>query len=119
VAIRLLRIFYAWSAIVTLLGLAQRFANHKSAMLTYLTGAMFPYYILHQTLIVLMGYWFTMHSAPAALELATIVAATVIGCAIGYEIIRRVAFLRPLFGLPLHRQEKSDASPRVLEHATR
>ena len=118
-AVGLLRVFYAWSVIVTLLGLAQRFANHKSAALTYLTGAMFPYYILHQTLIVLVGYWFTMHRVPAALEAAAIIAATIIGCVAGYEIVRRIAVLRPLFGLPLRRREERGASPRVLEHAMR
>ncbi len=118
-AIGLLRVFFAWSAIVTLLGLAQRFANRKSMALTYLTGAMFPYYILHQTLIVLVGYWFTMHRAPAALEAAAIIAATLIGCAAGDEIVRRVAIIRPLFGLPLRRREGQGASPGVPELAMR
>jgi glucans biosynthesis protein C len=80
---------------------------------------MFPYYILHQTLIVLVGYWFTMHRAPAALEAAAIIAATLIGCAAGYEIVRRVAILRPLFGLSLRRQEEQGASPGVPELAMR
>ena len=73
----LLRPFYAWSVMVMLLGLARRFANRPSRALTYLTAGVFPYYILHQTIIVVVGYWFTMHEAPLAIEAATIVAATV------------------------------------------
>lgn len=103
-----LKVVYAWAAIVTLLGFAQRFANHPGALLTYLTTAIFPYYILHQTLIVVVGYWFTLHAAPLGLEVATILGATLFGCAVGYEIIRRVPVLRPLFGLPF----RSRTAPR-------
>jgi surface polysaccharide O-acyltransferase-like enzyme len=99
-AVLLLREFYAWSIIVMLLGLARRFANRTSPALTYLTAAIFPYYILHQTIAVLVGYWFTVNEAPVTIEATTIVVATVAGCVLGYEVIRRVAALRPLFGLP-------------------
>jgi glucan biosynthesis protein C len=99
-AFRVLKVLYAWSIIVTLLGLAQRFANRPSPTLTYLTAAIFPYYILHQTITLLVSYWFTMHEAPVAIEATTIVVVTIVGCVLGYEVIRRVAVLRPLFGLP-------------------
>lgn len=98
-AFLLLRVFYAWSVIVTLLGLARRFANGPSRALTYLTAAIFPYYILHQTITLLVSYWFTANEAPVAVEATTILLVTVLGCVLGYEIIRRVAVLRPLFGL--------------------
>jgi len=96
----LLRVLYGWLVIVTLLGLARRFANRPSRTLTYLTAAILPYYILHQTITLLVSYWFTMHEAPFAIEAMTIIMATVLGCVLGYEVIRRVAVLRPLFGLP-------------------
>lgn len=100
-AFLLLRVLYGWSIIVTLLGLARRFANRPSPALTYLTAAIFPYYILHQTITLLVSYWFTVHEAPVAIEATTIVLVTVVGCALGYEVIRRVGPLRPLFGLPV------------------
>jgi len=100
----LLRVFYGWSMIVTVFGLARRFANRPSSALTYLTAAVFPYYILHQTITLLVSYWFTVHEAPLAVEATTIVLVTVLGCVLGYEIIRRVDALRPLFGLPVHRK---------------
>ncbi|HEY6631424.1 MAG TPA: acyltransferase family protein [Rhizobiaceae bacterium] len=100
-AVLLLRIFYAWSIIVMLLGLARRFANRPGPALAYLTAAVFPYYILHQTIIVVVGYWFTLHEAPVGVEAAAIVAATVLGCAVGYEIIRRLGPVGMLFGAPL------------------
>jgi len=96
----LLKVFYAWSVVVTLFGLARKYANRPSSTLAYLTAAIFPYYILHQTITLLVSYWFTVHEAPLFIEATTIILVTVIGCALGYEIIRRVPPLRPLFGLP-------------------
>jgi hypothetical protein len=98
----LVRPFYSWSIMVMLLGLARKFANRPGPALTYLTAGVFPYYILHLTIILVVAYWFTMHEAPLAIEAATILGTTVLGCAIGYEIIRRVPILRPLFGLPMY-----------------
>ena len=67
-AVGVVRVLYAWSIIVTLLGLARKFANRTSPALSYLTAAIFPYYILHQTIIVVIGYCFTIHEAPGAIE---------------------------------------------------
>jgi glucan biosynthesis protein C len=96
----LLKVFYGWSVMITMFGLARQFANRSSAVLTYLTAAIFPYYILHQTITLLVSYWFTVHEAPLIVEATTIVLVTVLGCVLGYEVIRRVPALRPLFGLP-------------------
>ena len=112
----LLRAFYAWSVFVMLLGLARTFANRPSRALTYLTAAVFPYYIVHQTIIVVSGYWFTLHEAPLAVEVAAIVGVTILGCVLSYELIRRVAVLRPLFGLPM--REKQALQPLPLLEPT-
>lgn len=116
-AFLLLRVFYGWSAIVTLLGLARRFANRPSRALTYLTAAIFPYYILHQTITLLVSYWFTMNEAPLAVEATTIVLVTVLGCALGYEVIRRVPALRPLFGLSMHAEVKVEGRRRPFDNS--
>jgi len=113
----LLRQFYGWSIMIMLLGLARRFANRPSPALVYLTAAVMPYYILHQTIIVVVAYWFTMHQVPLAIEAPAIIAAAFLGSALGYEIIRRSAVLRPLFGLP-PRGKQSRRPPR-LEYAAR
>lgn len=100
-AFLLLKVLYAWSLMVTLFGLARKYANRPSSTLSYLTAAIFPYYILHQTITLLVSYWFTVHEAPLVVEATTILVVTVLGCVLGYEVIRRVPMLRPLFGLPL------------------
>jgi glucan biosynthesis protein C len=95
----LVRILYAWSVVVSMLGLGQRYLNRPSAALGYLTEGAFPYYILHQTIIVCLGALSLMLGLPLELELPLIVVGTIAGSAAGYEVIRRIAVLRPLFGL--------------------
>ncbi|WP_417488862.1 acyltransferase family protein [Maricaulis sp.] len=93
------RIFFAWAIILTLLGLARRFGNHDNAARRYLTEAIFPYYILHQTIIVVGGFWIGSMGFDVWTEFWILVAMTVTGCGLGYELIRRVPLLRPVMGL--------------------
>ncbi|MAW82251.1 MAG: hypothetical protein CMI63_18595 [Parvularcula sp.] len=90
---------YAWSAIVLLFGMAQRFLIRPSKALTYLTGAVFCYYILHQTITVVAGYYLTQLHLDAWPEFVLVAGITVGGCALGYEILRRIPVLRVFFGI--------------------
>lgn len=115
---RMARLAYAWIAIAALLGLAQRFLNRPSRALTYMTEAIFPWYILHQTLTVMLGYWLTRQGLPVGLEAVLVVGGTFAGCALLHELaIRRVGFLRPLFGLkpasPSEAARKANAARTV------
>jgi peptidoglycan/LPS O-acetylase OafA/YrhL len=90
---------YAWAFIVMLFGLAQRFLNRPSKALTYFTGAVFCYYILHQTIIVSAGYYLTQMQLGAWPEFLILTAITIAGCAGGYELLRRVPGVRLWFGI--------------------
>ena len=104
---RMGRILYAWLVILSLIGLAQRYLNRPGPLLTYMTKAIFPWYILHQTLIILAGFWLTRQGLNVWAEFALVITVTVAGCFLLNElIIRRVPVLRPLFGLP-YRQERA------------
>jgi hypothetical protein len=92
-------ILYAWSCILTLLGLGQRFLNRESTQLRYLTGAIFCYYVLHQTITVIAGYYLTDYELGIAVESLLVLAITVAGCVIGYELIRRIPGIGILFGV--------------------
>lgn len=107
-------VLYAWSFIVFLLGFAQRYLNAPSKALTYLTGAVFCYYILHQTIIVAAGYFLTSLELGAMTEFLLVTIATILGCGAGYEISRRVSYLRPWMGVKTPtRAVTSVASERV------
>lgn len=88
-----------WCAIAAILGFAHRWRGAGSPALRYLTLAVFPLYILHQTVIVVLAHQLKpLHIAPAA-EAALLIAATFALCLGAYELIRRIGWLRPLFGL--------------------
>jgi hypothetical protein len=91
--------FYAWTVIVLLIGAGQRWLDRPSAVLRYLTGAVFCYYIVHQTIIVAAGFWLTRTGLSAPSEFALLVGVTVIGCAASYELVRRLPVLRLAFGV--------------------
>lgn len=67
----------------------------------YLTEAVFPFYIVHQTALVLASYWLRDLGWPVAAEAACILTITAASCLVTYEAVRRVPWLRPLFGLKL------------------
>ena len=90
---------YAWSCILTLLGFGQRFLNRPSAPLRYLTGAIFCYYVLHQTITVVAGYYLVPHELGATAEAALLLGITVGGCVLGYELLRRIPGVGVLFGV--------------------
>ena len=91
---------YAWLSILVLLGGAQKWLNRPSRILTYMTEAIFPWYILHQTIIIMAGYWLTRQGLSVSIEFLLVCLATFAGCAIGHEFfIKRWTWIRPLFGL--------------------
>jgi len=109
IAFRAGRVFYGWAVIAALLGLAQRFLNRRSRALSYLTEAVFPYYIIHQTVIVMVGYWLIPYRLPVLAEAAVVTGATVGSCLVGFEVVRRIKPLRPLFGLQI--RTRSEPAP--------
>ena len=90
---------YAWSCILTLLGFGQRFLNRESPLLRYLTGAIFCYYVLHQTITIVAGYYLTEYRLGVAVESVLVLGITVAGCVLGYELIRRIPKVGILFGV--------------------
>jgi glucans biosynthesis protein C len=98
-AFSLARAVLAWSAILGLIGFAQTRLHHDGQVRRYLTEAIFPYYIVHQTIIIAVGFWLKQAGAQPALAFGVIMLTTMLGCALTYEIARRVNWLRPLLGL--------------------
>ena len=96
---RVARIVFAWSIILTLLGAARRWLNTDGPVRRYLTQAVFPYYILHQTITVSAGYALRQAGLDVWTEFFILVAVTGGGCVLGFEIVRRIPLLRPVMGL--------------------
>lgn len=89
----------AWSAIVAACGFARRHLDRDGPARRYLTDAVFPVYIAHQTLIVVLAYSLKPLRLAPGLEALLLVVLTATGSFALYEMVRRVPLLRPLFGL--------------------
>lgn len=97
--IRVLVSIDQWLWVLAALALGHHYLNRPSAVLRYMNEAILPWYILHQTLIVLLAFWLAGAGMPQSLEALVLVAGTVLGCALGYELVRRFRLGRLLFGL--------------------
>lgn len=96
---RAMYVLMAWTAIVAACGFARLHLDRDGPARRYLTEAIFPVYILHQTLIVVLAHALKpLHRAPG-LEAMLLVVLVTVGSFAGFEIVRRVSVLRPLFGL--------------------
>lgn len=90
----------AWSAIVAACGFAARHLERDGPARRYLVAAVFPVYIVHQTLIVVLAHSFKpARLAPGVEGLLLTVLTLALSFAV-FELVRRVRLLRPLFGLP-------------------
>lgn len=89
-----------WLWLLLVLGYAGAYlAKTNSPLLTYCNDAVLPWYILHQTLIILFASWLKPLAIPAIAEFPLLLIVTVAGCWLGYEVIRRSALLSWCFGL--------------------
>jgi peptidoglycan/LPS O-acetylase OafA/YrhL len=69
-------------------------------MLTYLSQGAYPLYILHMVYLYLGAYIILPMEIPGIIQFLLILVFTLTGCFVTYEfVIRRIRFLRPLFGL--------------------
>ncbi|WP_417461611.1 acyltransferase family protein [Kordiimonas sp.] len=110
-AARALRVAYMWWVIAALFGAAQATLNRPSKTLTYLTEAVFPYYILHQTVIIMIGVALKPYLVGAVPEFLMVAIGTALVCAVLHEyVIRRIGFLRPLFGLKADNSQRAKVS---------
>ena len=95
-----LKVTNLWLWILTIFGFAAQFLNKKSTLLTYCNRAVYPFYILHQTITILIGFFLMDLDWPFLPKFLILVVGTFGGSWILYEfLIRRVRWLHPLFGL--------------------
>ena len=88
-----------WCAVVAAVGFAFKHCNADHRWRRCAVEAVFPVYILHQTLIVLLSQALLPLQWPPAVEGPVLVLATFALSLAGFEGVRRVAWLRPCFGL--------------------
>jgi peptidoglycan/LPS O-acetylase OafA/YrhL len=88
-----------WAVTILLLGVARRWLNRDHPLRRTAAEAIFPIYIVHQTIIVLVGWELQPLGLGAGAEFALLLCATLAGGVAFYLLARRAGRLRPLFGL--------------------
>ena len=89
-----------WSIILTIVGFAKKHLNTSSRILNYLNQAVFPFFIIHQTIIVAIGYWIVQLKVSVLTKylLLSICSSVVIYVLFEY-VIRRTKLTRFLYGM--------------------
>lgn len=96
----LVKTINTWSWILTLIGYSAIYLNKPSKTLTYANEAVYPFYILHQTVIIFLAYYLINVDLGFILKFGILSIGTFCICWIIYEFgIRRYSLIRPLFGL--------------------
>ena len=89
-----------WLWLMAILGWGFTLLNKPFRWLPYATEAVYPWYILHQTITVVAGFQLSKLALGGVVEPVLLVAITIGGCLVLHEFaVRRISWLRPLFGL--------------------
>lgn len=93
-------VVYSWGMLLTLLGWGKHCLDRPFPWLPYCTEAIYPWYVLHQSLMIAVLFWLKPMQLGPWMEPALVLLGTVGGCLLLHELlIRRSRWLRPLFGL--------------------
>lgn len=91
----------AWCAIIAAVGFAHRhLKNSDGPVRRLLTQAIFPFYLIHQSIIVVAGHNLDEMQIPLAVEAPLLIAITLLGCWLFFDLGRQAPFLRVWIGLP-------------------
>ena len=102
-----LRSLVAWCWIVAILGFGSRFLNFNNRFLVYANEAVLPFYILHLTIINIIGFFVIQWTIGIATKYIIIAITSFIIIMIIYELmVRRINVLRFLFGMKLKKNLK-------------
>lgn len=88
-----------WLWLLTMIAWAQHFFKTTNPVLQYLNRGVFCFYVLHQTLIIVIAYFLVPLDLGTFWEPVLIVLSVSVLCLVLYEIIRRLPFIRVLFGV--------------------
>jgi len=89
----------SWLLMVGILGYGSRLLGFSNRALRYANEALLPFYILHQTVIVSIGYCLAQWSVSVMLKYLILSTSSFVIIISLYEVIRRVGLLRFLFGM--------------------
>lgn len=91
--------FVGWMGVLSCIIIGKSYLNKESKVTAYFNKASFPIYILHQTVLVMIGYYSLMWTDSIVLQICMIVFGSFTVTISVYEIIRRIPVLKKIIGV--------------------
>lgn len=100
IIIWIFRCIYIWAMLCSILGWGYHLLNRPFRWLPWANQAVYPWYILHQSVIIMLAYWLVPLKIGSIIEPIVVGGGTVLVCwFLTSVVIQRVNWLRLLFGL--------------------
>jgi glucans biosynthesis protein C len=100
ITVWIFRNLYIWAMLCSILGWGYHLLNHPFRWLPWANSAVYPWYILHQSVIIVLAYWLVPLKLGGAVEPILVGGGTILFCwLLTSFVIQRIKWLRPLFGL--------------------
>ena len=99
-------IFVSWFTVITVIAYGQHYLNRPHPWLKHFNEGLYPFYILHQTVIIAIGYYICQLQWSIFAKFWTVSLLTLVSC-VGFYflIIRPFNVVRVLFGLKPRKTE--------------
>jgi glucans biosynthesis protein C len=111
IAYRGLANFSVWMWILAALGYGRRYLSFNHPFLRYANEAVYPFYILHQTVIIILGYYLVYQNWGIPFKFLVVVAGTfLITWGLYALLIKRWNLLRVVFGMKWRRAPESQGA---------
>lgn len=101
-----IRVTFAWSGVLFILWLGYRYLNRDSKNRKFLNELVLPFYILHQTVLIVLGFFIIQLELDVLMKFLLILSSAFVSISILLLIIREENTLRFLFGMKM-RENKS------------
>ena len=99
----------AWFWVMTAVGYGKKYLNRKTKIQHYLNQAVYPFYILHQTVIVVIVYYVIQVQESILMKyLFTVVLSLIVSVSIYHLFIRPYKVMRFLFGMKPKKENKKE-----------
>jgi len=92
--------FNTWFWLMAILAFGQKYLNVDNKLLRYARGAAYPFYVLHQTVIVAIGFYVVQWNTDVLVKFLVIAISSLAGTIGLYDLlVRRTSVTRFLFGM--------------------
>lgn len=96
-----------WLWVFALIGYGKKYINRRHKFMNYVNEAVYPFYILHQTIIVMLAYYVVQVSDSILSKYIFIVLVTfALSMLLYHLVIREINVLRYLFGMSPKKKKK-------------